>query len=194
LDCNPWPTPTGWIPRLMQDPSFVSELKNRYTTLRGSILSTPVLMSYIDSVNNYINEAQARHYTRWPILGQSVGAPEVEAIPATFEGETTKFKNWITTRLAWLDQQMLVTSVPEIPDQSNFKLYPNPAHELLILEANEKIQSFAICSIIGKEIMVKADLNTNKIQIDINGLSPGLYTAKLYMKNGDSASKFFVIQ
>jgi hypothetical protein len=84
--------------RLLQDPHFANNLKHRYRSLRETILSTETIFSYIDSVSTFLNEAQKRHYTRWDILGENVGVPEVGYIPTTFNTEIGKFKNWIETR------------------------------------------------------------------------------------------------
>jgi len=198
LECDPWPTPTGWIPRLMQDPPFVSELKSRYTSLRNNILSNSSIMNYIDSVNNLISNAQVRHYQKWPILGENVGAPELDNIPSTFEGETNKFKNWITTRLNWLDQQMLITSDPIVPglnnDESFLAIYPNPTSEMLTIDANKSISSISVFSFTGREVLSKTDLNSSKIQISLKSFPPGLYVAKINLKGGLIRINNFVIE
>lgn len=56
--------PPGWYIRLIQDPVFADELACRYFNLRQTILDKETLFEYIDSLGNYVDQAQARHYTR----------------------------------------------------------------------------------------------------------------------------------
>ena len=104
--CRSSPVPPGWVVKLLEDTTFANELHTRYTSLRKTILSEEYFNHYIDSICTLVSEAQVRHFQKWPILGKNVGTPEVDEQPKTFEGEITKFKNWITTRLTWLDANM----------------------------------------------------------------------------------------
>ena len=62
----------------------------------------------IDSVNNLVAEAQRRHFTQWPILGTYVW-PNPQPIPATYAGEISSLKNWLTLRLKWIDENLTQT-------------------------------------------------------------------------------------
>jgi hypothetical protein len=104
--CNNRPVAPAWIVRLMEDKSFQDELYTRYTNLRKTVLSDSYINNYIDSIYNLVYEAQDRHYDRWPILGTNVGTPEVDEQPDTYDGEIVKFRNWVDTRLYWLDANM----------------------------------------------------------------------------------------
>ncbi len=106
-ECNDVPVAPDWIPRMLEDSTFRNELHTRYYKLRQTFLSDASMKNYVDSVAGLVYAAQQRHYVKWPILGQYTGTAEVEyPAAATFEGETDKLKNWITTRLAWLDDNM----------------------------------------------------------------------------------------
>lgn len=196
LECNGWPTPTGWIPRLMEDPKFVEQLKVRYSTLRKTTLSNEYLMHYIDSVNIVVAEAQVRHFVKWPILGQNVGTPEVGNIPATFEGETTKFKNWITKRLSWLDSQLLVPlgTGPEKPTAGQIsKLFPNPAHDILNIKVNLPVESVRIYNYTGKLIRIATDKVQGPLQLDISTLGTGIYIVEVKLLAGSTISNKLII-
>ncbi len=198
LGCDPWPTPTGWIPRLMQDPAFVDALKLRYTSLRKNILSNASLINYIDSVNTLIADAQVRHFQKWPILGENVGAPEVDPIPDTFEGETSKFKNWIITRLAWLDDQMLITSDPILPEFKNAKssctIFPNPTKDILSFTSNKPIHSVVIYNFLGEKSIDKSEIDSKEFEMNIKSLKPGLYSAKILLQSGEILSDKIAIE
>lgn len=196
LECNVWPTPTGWIPRLMEDPLFVEQLKVRYSTLRKTTLSNEYLLHYIDSVNTIIADAQVRHFTKWAILGKNVGAPEVGIIPATFEGETTKFKNWITTRLSWLDKQLLVPlgTGPETPSAGLIcELFPNPAHDILSIIVNLPVKSVRIYNYTGRLVQTVSDINPVPIRIDVSSLKSGIYIVEVNFLVGRTISNKLII-
>jgi hypothetical protein len=196
LQCGVWPTPTGWMPRLMEDPQFVTELKVRYSTLRKTTLSNENLMHYVDSVNVLVADAQVRHFRKWPILGQNVGAPEVGYIPATYAAETTKFKNWINTRLQWLDTQLLVpvsNGIDQYPAELTRRLFPNPAHDNLTIETGIPFESFNIYSYTGKLVRSTADIKSTSLHVNVSDLKPGIYIVKLNLKGGRILSDKLII-
>ena len=94
-----------WWARLMQDTTFKSNLKCRWTELRQTVLSIPSIFSYIDSTVSLLNEAQVRHFTKWPILGVYTW-PNPNPIPTSYPGEITAMKTWIQNRITWLDANM----------------------------------------------------------------------------------------
>lgn len=95
-----------WFKRMMEDPNFANSVQCRYKTLRAYAIDTTRLFSYIDSMANYLNQAQVRHFTRWNILGINVGTPENSPIPTTYAGEITRFKKFYKDRLLWLDNNL----------------------------------------------------------------------------------------
>lgn len=196
LECNVWPTPTGWIPRMMEDPQFVDELKIRYSALRKSTLSNAYLMHYVDSVNLLISDAQVRHFKKWPILGQNVGAPEVGFIPGTFSGETTKFKNWITTRMLWLDSQLLVPDSYGIDENPALacRIFPNPAKDVITIETSDPAELLRIYSYDGKQIKSAALNNATLSKCDVNDLKTGIYVLRIDAADGKIITKKFIVE
>lgn len=194
LQCNVWPTPTGWMPRLMEDPQFINELKKRYSALRLTTLSNEYLMHYIDSVNVTIAEAQVRHFKKWTILGQNVGAPESDYIPPTFAGETFKFKTWITTRLLWLDSQLLVpvTSV-DFEVAPVCRLFPNPAHDILTIDAGIRVESVDFYNYAGMLVQSEAGTEQARFQVDVSDLKSGIYIVKVNLTERRTVSQKLII-
>jgi len=121
----------GWYIRLLQDDTFASELRCRYEDHRLEMLDTTSIFAYIDSIQNLLQNAQERHFQKWPILGLSGPAPEVGAIATSYNAELDTLKNWITLRLQWLDENIpglcLATGI-EDQEKPSIKLsvYPNP--------------------------------------------------------------------
>jgi len=124
----------GWYIRLFQDSTFTDELRCYYENYRQTILDTAWIFTYIDSVRNLVQNAQARHFQKWPILGMSGPAPEVGTIATTYSGELDTLKAWINLRLQWLDANIpgMCLNVSAGNDHQNklnsLRYYPNPGN------------------------------------------------------------------
>lgn len=121
----------GWYVRLLQDSTFNAELRCAYEDHRTSILSNESLFAYIDSVGALVQNAQVRHFQKWPILGVSGPAPEVNAIATSYPAELDSLKGWIARRLDWLDANIpgLCSSVAvrEMDAVPAMQVFPNPS-------------------------------------------------------------------
>ena len=120
----------GWYVRLLQDSSFADELRCTYDAERETSLSNASIFAYIDSVGARVQNAQARHFQKWHILGMSGPAPEVLACATTYNAELDTLKGWIAQRLTWLDANMpglcVHESVAENTGPGTLTCYPNP--------------------------------------------------------------------
>jgi len=197
-DCpNIWPNSNGWMVRLLQDTEFANALNKRYFELRKSYLSSQYLNSYIDSVQNLANEAQVRHYSKWPILSSNVGAPEVDYQPSTFAGQITMFKNWIQTRLTWLDGHMLgqsITGVDQFETAFSYRIFPNPASDVVFLESSSEIRSLDIFNSNGKCMLNKSGISAFSTKLVVSGFSPGIYVVRFKTKENQFINSKLVVQ
>lgn len=196
-DCEVWPTPPVYMTRLLEDEDFANRLKRRYVDLRKGPLSNGSVFAYIDSVSTFLNAAQQRHYALWDILGENVGAPEVGPIPATFGGEMSKFKTWISTRLAWLDANMPgdengPLQVGEDPGAA-FRLFPNPASDVVYVESDIPLQGVEMYSISGRKVYQNTCPSGFQVQVDVQSLPPGLYLVKLLVGTGEVISQKLLV-
>ena len=183
--------PPGWYIRLIQDSTFANELNCRYFNLRNTILDTSNLFHFIDSLENILNDAQERHFTRWPILGVNVGTPEIGIQPTTYSGEIIKFKNWISERLMWLDNNM-PGNCPNVGlnelKKTYVVTYPNPSLEILNIYSESEIAEIIIYDKIGREIKSLSSLKINNITLDVKKLK-GFFTVKIILSNGQIIKK-----
>jgi len=189
--CKSYPVPPDWMVKLLQDTSFTNQLHTRYSFLRKNILSETAINHYIDSIHTLVNEAQVRHYQRWPILGIDVGTPEVDPQPTTFDGEITKFKNWISTRLTWLDANMpgkasQGTGVQDRVETPNFFVlsqnYPNPFNPTTVINYQVPVAghvSVKVYDLLGREVMTlvneRKSAGSYQVLFDAHLLPSGVY-------------------
>ena len=137
-DCPTDNYSTGWYIRMLQDPTFANNLRCTYEEHRLGALSNASIDAYIDSVGTLVQNAQARHFQKWPILGVSGPAPEVLACATTYAAELDTLKSWIHERLVWLDDNMpglCGVGLADAPDAADdLRCYPNPGNGRFIME------------------------------------------------------------
>lgn len=199
-DCNPDNNSPGWYVRLLQDSSFQNELRCRWNELRTTVLSETSVFNYIDSNALVLQEAQARHFERWGNLGINTGSPEVDADPATFEGQLLKFKNWISLRLNWLDANIpgdnslcnLSTTENNI---NQVELYPNPTTDYFYIKLPEIIgeskATVKVIDLLGRTVVQTTISNSNET-ISASALNSGTYLVEVIYNNKSYFTKLIV--
>ncbi|HZL11873.1 MAG TPA: CotH kinase family protein [Prolixibacteraceae bacterium] len=195
-------TTADWMSQLLEDTSFANNLHHRYFELRKTVLSEDRIFAYIDSIQNLLEVPQERHYQAWPILGRSVGAPEIDDFPDTYEGEVDKLKNWILLRLDWLDNHMLGQEPDTFPNSlskllvsdKNFKMFPNPCQNTLYLESTQTITDVMICGVDGKIQLQKLNVNSSDYTLDVTQLVRNFYILKVRFANGEIHNKKLMIE
>jgi hypothetical protein len=112
-----------WYPSLHRDTEYRLRTFDRYWELRQGVWSTASLMARIEAVvavmldgnTNLIRNGMpesvqspaARQYRKHQILGQAPWPnAAIESSLTTFQSTVNYMKNWITTRLNWIDDQV----------------------------------------------------------------------------------------
>jgi len=105
-----------WLRKLRTDPDFYQQIIDRWGALRLGALNATNIFARIDQVTNYLWEAQARDFNRWPRLGAyvwpncdgAVDGWDIDYVtPTTYNGIISQFKRWILGRYLWIDQQFV---------------------------------------------------------------------------------------
>jgi len=101
-----WQVPFWWN-RLMESPKFKEELKIRWNDLRSNLLSNQSVIDKVDGYSMYLNDRGAiyQNFSRWDILGRYIWPNKF--IASTHEEEIDFMKDWINSRLQWLDNAIL---------------------------------------------------------------------------------------
>ena len=89
---------------LIKNKSFRDSLSVRWNDLRNSILNFDNIFHHIDSIGNYLNDAQDRNFERWDILGEWIW-PNYQLGPS-YQDELSFLKYWIYHRINWIDQNL----------------------------------------------------------------------------------------
>lgn len=93
-----------WWPRLLEDGSFINQVKCRWNQLRNGILHTDTIFNCIDALALTLEESQVRNFTEYPVLGQYLWPNNF--IGETYAEEIGYLKSWIESRFNWLDNNM----------------------------------------------------------------------------------------
>lgn len=185
---------TGWYIRLLQDSSFTNELRCTYENYRETILDTTKIFSYIDSMRNAVQNAQTRHFQKWPILGLSGPAPDFGPVASTYNGEIDSLKSWISTRIQWLDANIpgecITTEIPVLSASVEINCYPNPANDYFIIDyalESPKEISIQLFNYLGSEVISKnlgkQESGQQSVKLETIHLQAGIYI--LHFKKGE---------
>lgn len=74
-------------------------------------------------------------------------------------------------------------------DVNTFKIHPNPANNILNIQAGSNVQSVSVYNILGQEVLNRTLNNTNAT-IDISSLNIGVYVIKALIDGNVVSSKF----
>jgi hypothetical protein len=190
-ECEVWPVPPSWEVRMLQDNEFADLIHSRYFELRKTILSQAYTDHIIDSSASLLNEAQGRHFQKWNILGINTGTPESGPQPTSYSGEIAQFKEWIKTRLTWLDVNMIGTAMAVVKNPVNevrCRVFPNPVDDLLFVESDMEIISFDLYNIAGNTVLNRDGICSYSLSANLSYLPKGFYIGKIKFGNGEIAT------
>lgn len=185
-----------WWCIIWSDQSFRWSVQQRWNSLRNNFLSNASVNSLIDSLQSHIGIAADRNFERWPTLGQYVWPNYY--IGQTYQDEIDYLRNWIITRMEWMDNELLSiqTEMCLIPEQFSMKpLYPNPFNRSVSIRYDIPLDSkikLNVFNINGKHINTlfngRTHAGTHSMSwngVDKNGnvVSSGTYIVLLQANN-----------
>lgn len=187
-----WQVPFHWK-RMLEDTTFTRELKDQYVALRRGVWKTQNLHAYVDSVAATLQEAQQRNFQRWPVLGVYVW-PNPRPIATTWQAEVNELKDWLSSRLAWMDMSLpgVITStepVQNLPSGFSVVAAPNPftdAAKLLIRSPRPAQLLLEVVDMNGRAVsnkLVDTTEGLNEVNLPINGAA-GTYLLRVHTSQG----------
>lgn len=72
-------------------------------------------------------------------------------------------------------QEATSTSSGDLAEQSHFKVYPNPANQLINIELAEGVRAVKLFSMNGQLLISRDGIRGTSYQLNLNGLQSGLY-------------------
>ena len=114
-DCQ---VPFYWY-QMLNDDTYVDQMKQRWTAYRHANYSDERIMATVDSLVNLltVEGAATRNQQAWGAIGRYVWPNNF--VGYSYEAEVNYLKNWITDRLAFMDENLLLEEQPSgIVDKS----------------------------------------------------------------------------
>lgn len=179
-ECNVWPVPPAWEVRMLEDTTFANALNARYFSLRSNVLSNNSINQIIDSLVSITRPSAERHFRKF-----------FNSDETRFVTEIDRMKSWISTRLAWLDNNMLgrrITSTETILADSHVKIYPNPVRDVVHLSAEADIQSIKVLNSQGLLVLQISD-PARTFSIDMSKFNSGFYLVHIVTSGGNKMVK-----
>ena len=168
-----------WFDRLLEDELFRNQMHCRWEELRETVFQTDAILQFIDEQAAILNEAQARNFEKWQVLGNYVW-------PNFFVGNTHAeeinfLKNWMELRLNWMDNNMVGQCIEvgvEDLEEVKVELFPNPfSTDVDIVVDNFEGNTFfeiKIFNVFGKEITTLENQG-NQITWNAESVASGVY-------------------
>ncbi|WP_437968773.1 CotH kinase family protein [Sorangium sp. So ce260] len=98
----------NWYQKLTADPSFMAQVKTRYTALRQTHLSEAAIEQRMNGLSAPLSQAVVRDFARWPvsdIIESTEGFVGGPTTP-TWEGQLQVMRDFLKARLAWMDANL----------------------------------------------------------------------------------------
>jgi hypothetical protein len=210
---------TGWqfaintgmfMHRYFQDTKFVEQFRKRWHELRAKTFSNDSIFSFLDQKLDEVRLARERNYEVWPVIDQDIFYEGYYV--NSYENEIFTFKDWLTRRLDWIDNNVDLIYYPLkrvgnnplelIAGNMNLRVYPNPFESEISIslnleeESNLKIEFFNMTGQLQDQISREnvsgyTDIICNDSKL--SNLKSGMYVAKVYV-NGTPCQSLKIIK
>ena len=182
---NRWTIEPFWLHTIWEHPQFQEDFRNRWNELRNTILSEDNIMSIIDDFVDELDRPQERNYLQWDVLDEMLyGNPYIFG---TYEGEVGYLKNWLSERLLWIDENIMIVPL-EIENDSyltgftlldNFPNPFNPTTSFRVQTEKQQLITIKIFNVQGElvdTIIENSIISGNNIfHWNASGYSTGIY-------------------
>jgi len=92
------------------------------------------------------------------------------------------------TKIVWY-KNMLINNIEEI-NQVSFSIYPNPTKNTIIIQSKFKVAKIELYNNLGQLVLTKQ----NTQNVDVSNLVKGVYTCKIFNKNGSLGTEKVIIE
>lgn len=98
---------------IINDNTAKAKLISIWDNARHNGLDEESLLAYVDDLSQQLNRSQELNFTRWPIMNEYIHQNPV--IWGSYQAEVNNVKNYIRNRIAWIDNKLGYTFVPDEP-------------------------------------------------------------------------------
>lgn len=187
--------PFWWEKLMNEDTAFQSDLRCRWKTLQKSVINMGWFTKTIDSVTSLLDEAQQRHFMRWPILGKYVW-PNPQPLANTYAQEIEYLKTWLGARLDWINSSLpnagnCYDYPPEVSESVIVRVLPNPIASQGVIEVKSRYNqdlAFVVVDMMGRIVASRQTIlrpGVNTIPLQAETWARGVYLIRMQTSNGE---------
>jgi hypothetical protein len=96
------------------------------------------------------------------------------------------------TQMDCLSTGTITTGIEEQEDEPSMQLYPNPGNASVSMELKNGIRSVHVFDLNGRLQSVPVSTNGNKLHMNMDQLSQGVYLVQVVLPNGISSYHRFI--
>ena len=200
ISATRYPIPFWWG-RLARSERFGAAILERWTELRRGPFHPDSLDHWVDSTAGVLDEAQARNFERWPVLGERLWLNAY--VGETYGDEVGYLKRWLRERGAWMDGALGGATPTEPSPAGGFSLSaprPNPARGAawVVLEPGAARQAtvevFDIRGRLVARVWQGPLTASTTLTIDTATLPAGVYLVRATSSVGTAAARLAVVR
>jgi hypothetical protein len=185
-----------WWERFMgADTAFQADFRCRWKNLQKTILNPEYFNTVIDSIATVVQEAQVRHFTRWPILGKYVW-PNPQPIAVTYAQELTYLKAWLRDRMQWITNSLPNTGVcydfpTDYSGSMIVNLFSNPIQGEGKMEVKSRYRQeveVTVLDMLGRNMGTRRSTvnpGVSVVSLQSANWRPGIYFVRIVSTTGD---------
>ena len=181
--------PPFWWNKMAESGPFQDALALRWAELREGVLHPDSLADWVDATAALLDEAQARNFQRWPVLGEFVW-PNVDGYEnrTTYASEVAYIKQWLIDRGDALNAAFPVDAAEAPEHTSSLQLSalgPNPVRALSRISvtlSEPQTVLLDVYDVRGRRVARLHDgalpIGSTAFTVDTRSMSAGLYLVR----------------
>ncbi len=155
-----------WFKKLFEDPVFKQTAEARWFTFKEELLAS--LPDVIDAYAGNLDISQRLNFYKWDILNQPIWPSTL--VLGSYENEVDYLKQWLSTRIEWIDAQIPPQEVIGVPQLHS------PSINTTVETLSPTIQWFRANLAESYDVQISATDNFETLIVDRTGLSDTAYS------------------
>lgn len=147
------------------------------------------------TINEDYDLSYPTEWTRYEVVVDGVGATPVEVYFAFRYHVINGGPSGTDSNYIGIDSVLVESDgTIGIDDQTKtvFTFFPNPARDLLTIQANKEVASVTVFNLLGQEVLTAGELAAG--QVNVSGITAGSYMAQVLFEDGSKEVFKFVKQ
>lgn len=182
-----------WLPRLFANPAFRQKAEARWQELRETLV--PSVMSLLETKAAELEYSQRLNFYKWDILDSLVWPNAVAT--GSYEKEIDYLRTWLTSRIAWIDDEVGIVTATSAPHTEYPRIFPNPAKDVVFIPLPKRsgIKKVELYELSGSEREdIQYTLTGDRIRLQLAGYIKGVYLFSVTTDTDEKIIQRFVVE